>query len=37
MFINRFNKMIKSDRQENRNMLREITSAYTGIGWKEGC
>ena len=37
MFINRSYKMIKNDRQSKRNMLREITSAYTDIGWNEGC
>ena len=37
MFINRLYKMIKNNRQSKGNMLREITSAYTDIGWNEGC
>ena len=36
MFISRFYKMAGNGRRSNRNMLREITSAYTDIGWNEG-
>ncbi len=32
MFTNQFHKMAENGRQSNRNMLCEITSAYTDIG-----
>ena len=37
MFTNQFHKMAENGRKSNRNMLREITSAYIHIGWYGRC
>ncbi len=37
MLNSKFYKMADHGRQTNKNILREITSAYRGIGWDRGC
>lgn len=37
MFNRKFYKTADYGRRTNRNRLREITSAYTGIGRVRGC
>lgn len=37
MFTNQFHTIAENGRRSNRNILREITSAYTDIGWSGIC